>query len=70
MIDVLKYAYQEFDKPSFASVCKKLADLANNDDQLSRHLFYLNGRDLARHVNAVLPFTEKVSLISLFRLIN
>lgn len=60
MIDILKYAYQDFDKLVFASVCKKMSELANNGDALAKHLFFLNGRDLARHINAVLPFADEV----------
>lgn len=63
MIDILKYAYQNFKKDEFASACKKIAELANDQkDELAKHLFYLNGRDLARHVNALLPFIEQVCL--------
>lgn len=61
MIEILRFVYQDFDKPKFASVCKSIADLANEGDQLARHLFCLNGRDLARHINGVLPCIEEVS---------
>ena len=65
MIDILKHVYLDFDKPRFSMVCKRIAELANKeDDKLARHLFRLNGRDLARHINAVLPSVDEVNYLS------
>lgn len=62
MIDILKHVYQDFDKPKFSMVCKQISELANEeDDELAKHLFRLNGRDLARHINGVLPSIDEVS---------
>lgn len=64
MLDILTYVYQDFDKPRFSAVCKKLAELANEGgDDLARHLFRLNGKDLARHINGVLPSVDEVSYL-------
>jgi N-acetylglucosamine kinase-like BadF-type ATPase len=58
--DLLHHAYEQFNKTYFASLCRKLAKLADQGDLASRHLFQLNGRDLGRHLNAVYPSVDQV----------
>ncbi|XP_055384792.1 N-acetyl-D-glucosamine kinase [Condylostylus longicornis] len=57
--DILDHCYAKFDKPFFASLCKKLALAAENDDKLCRYLFNEAGRLLARFVIALLPKVQK-----------
>lgn len=47
--DLLPHAYKHFDKSNFAGVTSKLAELANNGDPLSLHLFSRAGAALAAH---------------------
>ena len=58
--DLLTHSYEQFDKNYFAVLCKKIASLAQESDPLAQHLFRLNGRDLARHINAIYPSVSKV----------
>lgn len=59
MFALLPYFYTNFDKSFIAGLCVKLAKLARDGDQLSRHLFRLAGKDLADHVAAVAPHADK-----------
>lgn len=60
--DLLYHSYEHFDKTYFASLCMKVAELANQGDPASLHLFRMNGRDLARHLNAIFPSVNQVFL--------
>ena len=52
---ILAYAYDNFTKSNFAGLCSKIAEDANNGDELSKWLFAENGKWLAKHVIALLP---------------
>ena len=52
---ILAYAYDNFTKSNFAGLCSKIAEEANNGDELSKWLFAENGKWLAKHVIALLP---------------
>jgi len=52
---ILAYAYDNFTKSNFAGLCSKIAEEANNGDELSKWLFTENGRWLAKHVIALIP---------------
>lgn len=54
--DLLTHCYAKFDKPFYASLCKKLAHAADEEaDKLCLSLFTEAGRYLARSVLALLP---------------
>ncbi|SPP87775.1 N-acetyl-D-glucosamine kinase [Drosophila guanche] len=53
--DMLSHCYAKFDKPFFANLCKKLAQNAENGDELSLSLFSEAGVHLARMIMALLP---------------
>lgn len=52
---MLDHCYAKFDKPFFASLCAKLAKIADAGDELSLHLFNEAGRYLAKATSALLP---------------
>ncbi|KAJ8928750.1 hypothetical protein NQ314_018603 [Rhamnusium bicolor] len=51
--DILDSFYQNFDKAFIASLCKKLAVLARDGDELSQSIFKEAGTHLARSICAV-----------------
>ncbi|XP_044266785.1 N-acetyl-D-glucosamine kinase isoform X2 [Tribolium madens] len=51
--EILDYFYTNFDKAFIASLCKKIAELANNGDKLSQYVFEEAGMHLARGIAAV-----------------
>ncbi|ALC47787.1 CG6218 [Drosophila busckii] len=57
--DMLTHCYAKFDKPFFATLCKKLAIIADNGDQLAMSLFQEAGVHLARMIKALLPSVSK-----------
>ncbi|KAK8762554.1 hypothetical protein V5799_026180 [Amblyomma americanum] len=59
MLELLPFCYTNFKKQFIAGMCVKLAKLAKEGDELSKHLFRASGRDLADHVVAVVPRAEK-----------
>ncbi|CAN7990863.1 unnamed protein product [Ixodes hexagonus] len=61
MFALLPYFYTNFDKSFIAGLCVKLAKLALDGDELSRHLFWLAGKDLADHVSAVAAHADQVN---------
>lgn len=46
--------YRKFDKPFLSGLCKKIAELANGGDLLSKYIFRQAGSDLARSIAAVM----------------
>lgn len=60
--DLLDHCYTKFDKCHFAGLCKVLAKAAVQGDKLSQWLFSEAGRVLARHVTALLPQVDSVSI--------
>lgn len=58
-IDLLNVFYKDFDKAYIASLCKKIAEAANEGDQLCQHIFKQSGVNLARSLSAVLPKAAK-----------
>ena len=52
---ILAHTYDDFTKAKFAGLCSKIAEEANNGDQLSKWLFIENGKWLAKHVVALCP---------------
>ncbi|RWS06839.1 N-acetyl-D-glucosamine kinase-like protein [Dinothrombium tinctorium] len=55
---LLEPAYLNFSKTEFAALCVKLAEAANDGDKLSRFVFHEAGKELGKHVVALLPFVE------------
>ncbi|XP_017494722.1 PREDICTED: N-acetyl-D-glucosamine kinase-like [Rhagoletis zephyria] len=53
--DLLPHCYAKFDKPFYASLCKKIAHAADQDDALSMSLFNEAGRCIARSIAALTP---------------
>ncbi|KAJ8947386.1 hypothetical protein NQ318_017749 [Aromia moschata] len=51
--DILDSFYKNFDKAYIASLCKKLVQLAREDDELSQSIFTEAGTYLARNISAV-----------------
>ena len=60
--DLLDHCYTKFDKCHFAGLCKLLAREADQGDKLSQWLFSEAGRVLARHIIALLPQIQPVSI--------
>jgi len=52
---ILAHTYDDFTKAKFAGLCSKIAEEANDGDQLSKWLFIENGKWLAKHVVALCP---------------
>nr|XP_061816141.1 N-acetyl-D-glucosamine kinase-like isoform X1 [Nerophis lumbriciformis] len=59
LMGMLPHLYRNFQKSHFAGFCKKLAEGAEADDALCRHVFTQAGRVLAKHVRAVLPAAQE-----------
>ncbi|XP_001358601.3 N-acetyl-D-glucosamine kinase isoform X1 [Drosophila pseudoobscura] len=57
--DMLPHCYAKFDKPFFANLCKKLAQNAEDGDELALILFREAGVHLARMITALLPNVHK-----------
>ncbi|XP_068155015.1 N-acetyl-D-glucosamine kinase [Drosophila tropicalis] len=57
--DLLTHCYAKFDKPFFANLCKKLAQNAEQGDQLALGLFREAGVHLARMIASLLPNVHK-----------
>ncbi|XP_053946805.1 N-acetyl-D-glucosamine kinase [Anastrepha ludens] len=53
--DLLPHCYAKFDKPFYASLCKKLAHAADQDDALAKSIFNNAGRCIARSIAALIP---------------
>lgn len=53
--DLLEHCYTNFDKSKFAGLCQKLAEGANNGDELCKHLFQVAGNVLAATILAQMP---------------
>lgn len=53
--EILDHCYAKFDKPYFAGLCAKLAQAANEGDELCRSLFKEAGVNLAKHICALVP---------------
>lgn len=60
--DLLDHCYTKFDKCHFAGLCKLLAKAAVQGDRLSQWLFKEAGHVLARHIAALLPHVDRVSI--------
>ncbi|CAD5118120.1 DgyrCDS6859 [Dimorphilus gyrociliatus] len=60
---LLKHFYGEFNKPFFASFCIKVAELANDGDQLCKEVFEEAGQLLGMHVKAVVSSSQEVNEI-------
>jgi N-acetylglucosamine kinase len=60
--DLLDHCYTKFDKCHFAGLCKLLAEAAIEGDKLSQWLFSEAGSVLARHITALLPQVDHVSI--------
>jgi len=56
---LLTYCYDKFDKPHFAGLCKDLAKLADQNDDLAKWIFAEAGRVLAKHIVALSPKMSK-----------
>ncbi|XP_037951168.1 N-acetyl-D-glucosamine kinase [Teleopsis dalmanni] len=55
-LDLLPHCYAKFDKSFYASLCKKLALVAvEEDNELAKSLFTDAGRQIARSITALLP---------------
>ncbi|XP_063781369.1 N-acetyl-D-glucosamine kinase isoform X2 [Pseudophryne corroboree] len=57
---ILPHLYRTFEKSKIAGFCVKLAEGANQGDELCRSVFRSAGDILARHVVAVLPKVDEV----------
>lgn len=57
-LEILTHCYAKFDKPFYASLCKKLSHAANNGDPLALHLFREAGNHLARHIQSLVPMVH------------
>ncbi|XP_076308266.1 N-acetyl-D-glucosamine kinase-like isoform X3 [Tachypleus tridentatus] len=53
--EMLNHCYVDFSKSFFAGLCVKLAHVAEEGDPLCRFLFYEAGRELAKHIMALVP---------------
>lgn len=53
--DLLPHCYANFDKPFFASLCKKIAHAADQDDELAKSIFNDSGACVARSIAALTP---------------
>lgn len=51
--DLLDHFYSRFDKAKIASLCKKIADLANKGDKFSKYIFEEAGAHLAKSIATV-----------------
>jgi len=61
--DLLEHCYTKFDKGYFAGLCHRLSVAAAvHKDQLSQWLFNEAGCLLARHVIALIPQVDSVSI--------
>lgn len=58
-LGLLDYFYTNFNKAVIASLCKKIAHLADEGDQLSKSLFEEAGTDIARFISVVVPKASK-----------
>lgn len=54
-LEILDHCYAKFDKPYFAGLCAKLAEAANEGDELCRSIFKETGVHLAKHICALIP---------------
>lgn len=54
-VEILDSFYQNFDKATVASLCKKVSVLAREGDKLSEWIFEKAGEDLAKNIAAVYP---------------
>ncbi|XP_037816085.1 N-acetyl-D-glucosamine kinase [Lucilia sericata] len=54
-LDLLPHCYAKFDKPFYASLCKKLSHAAEQGDELSKFLFREAGAHIATHINSLAP---------------
>ena len=62
---MLAHFYDTFSKPKFAGLCAKIANEAANGDKLSLYLMEENGRELARHILALVPKMAPSLLVDL-----
>lgn len=53
--DLLPHFYTNFDKSLIASLCQKLAVIANEGDELCKSLFRESGEKLAQFLTALIP---------------
>lgn len=53
--DLLDHCYAKFQKPMFAGLCIKLAEAADEGDELSKYLFRVAGSQLAQATLALIP---------------
>ncbi|XP_073815514.1 N-acetylglucosamine kinase [Musca autumnalis] len=53
--DMLTHCYAKFEKPFYASLCKKLSHAAEQGDELAKFVFHEAGCHLARSIQALLP---------------
>lgn len=58
-MDLLTIYYTNFDKAYIAALCKKVAEGANEGDQLCLHIFNEAGTHLARALSSVIPKASK-----------
>ncbi|XP_065371501.1 N-acetyl-D-glucosamine kinase [Calliphora vicina] len=54
-LDLLPHCYAKFDKPFYASLCKKLSHAAEEGDELSKFLFREAGAHIATHITSLAP---------------
>lgn len=59
---LLEHSYEKFDKVFYASLTKKISDGALAGDKMCKHLFEMAGEVLARHILAVSPNIQLVSI--------
>ena len=52
---LLTFCYDKFNKAHFAGLCKDLAELAVQEDQLAAWIFEQAGKGLAQHIVALSP---------------
>jgi len=57
--DLLSIFYHNFDKCKIAELCRRLSELADSGDELSKWLFRRAGSDLAKHIQAVYPDVDQ-----------
>lgn len=53
--DILSHCYAKFDKPFYASLCKKLSHAAEEGDELSKSLFHEAGIHIASLIRSLAP---------------
>lgn len=58
-LDLLPHCYAKFDKPFYASLCKKLTHAAEQGDELSKYLFHEAGTHMATLINSLAPKVHK-----------